>query len=66
MDLRLAGLASVLTALAVADTILPTPEDAFPILGWFDEVTLWGLSIKAWIDFLSNKTLEDYVWMLKG
>ncbi|MHC1624440.1 MAG: hypothetical protein ACXQS2_00285 [Methermicoccaceae archaeon] len=62
-DPRVAGLATALTVAAIADTLLPTPEDLWPILGWVDETILWGLSAKLWISFLEGRKLEEiFVW----
>jgi len=58
-DLRVAGLATLTTAIAIADTALPTPEDLAPILGWVDEVALWGLSAKLWLEYFKGTRLED-------
>jgi len=58
-DPRVAGLATITTIIAVADTLMPTPEDLAPLLGWVDEVALWGLSAKLWIEFLKGTKLED-------
>lgn len=57
-DWRVGLAATVLTVVAIADTVLPTPEDAFPLMGWVDEVALWGLSMKFWVEYLSNTQFE--------
>ena len=61
MDSRVAGLALATTTVAVIDTLAPTPEDMFPILGWVDEFTCWGLSMKFWGDYFKGKQLEEFV-----
>jgi hypothetical protein len=62
-DPRVAGLATALTVVAIVDTLVPTPEDLWPILGWFDETILWGLATRMWISYLEGRTLEElFVW----
>jgi len=64
-DERMAWLATALTVLAVADTLLPTPEDWFPLLGWLDEAALWGLAIRSWIGYFKGEKIEDVGrWLL--
>jgi len=62
-DPRVAGLAAALTLAAIADTLITTPEDLYPILGWIDETLLWGLAAKMWISYLEGRKLEElFVW----
>ena len=58
-DLRVATAATILTVAAVADTVLPTPEDWFPLIGWVDEAILWGLTIRMWMSYFKGEKLED-------
>jgi len=58
-DIRLMGLATAVTILAIADSLLPTPEDYYPFLGWIDEAILWGLAARLWKDVAMGKTLEE-------
>lgn len=60
-DLRVAGLATAATIAAIADTLLPTPEDLYPVLGWIDEVALLGLSAKLWFEYLKGTKLEELI-----
>lgn len=57
-DLRVAGIAGLLTGVAIVDTLTTTPEDAFPVLGWGDEILLWGTAARLWVSFAEGKTLE--------
>jgi len=59
MDMRLAGLATAVTLIAIADILIPTPEDLAPVVGWVDEVVLSGLAVKLWSETLQGKTLEE-------
>ena len=59
MDERVVALAAATTIAAIVDTLLPTPEDLFPILGWIDEAVLWGLAAKLWIAAAQGKKLEE-------
>jgi len=57
-DIRLAGLATAVTIAAIVDTLVPTPEDLYPVVGWIDEAVLWGLSVRLWMSYAEGKTLE--------
>ena len=58
-DPRVAVAAGILTVAAIADTVLPTPEDLFPLIGWVDEAVLWGLTIRMWASYFKGEKLED-------
>ncbi|RLG58201.1 MAG: hypothetical protein DRN95_04680 [Candidatus Hydrothermarchaeota archaeon] len=58
-DIRVAGLATIVTIAAILDTLWETPEEFYPLLGWIDEAILWGLAAKLWLSFTKGETLED-------
>jgi len=58
-DLRVAGLAVAATIAAIVDTLIPTPEDLYPWIGWVDEAMLWGLSFRLWMSYAEGRKLEE-------
>jgi len=54
-DPRWLALGLFFGAAALADTIIQTPEDLIPILGWIDEGFLWYLTFDSFYAYFTNR-----------